>query len=46
MALTEMKKQYDMPVKGWRAVAAVKNAKTERFRDDYKDRMEQVLLKV
>jgi len=39
----EIKKKYDMPVKGWRSVAALQNAKSEMFRDDYKDRMEEVL---
>ena len=43
VALMEIKKRYDMPVKGWRSVAALQNAKSEMFRDDYKDRMEQVL---
>jgi hypothetical protein len=40
--LTEMKKQHEMPVKGWRPVAAVHNAKNEMFRQSYKERMEQV----
>jgi hypothetical protein len=40
--LTEMKRKHEMPVKGWRPVAAVHNAKNEMFRQSYKERMEQV----
>ena len=40
--LSEMKKKHEMPVKGWRAVAAVHNAKNEVFRQSYKARMEEV----
>ncbi len=40
--LSEMKKKHEMPVKGWRAVAAVHNAKNEVFRHSYKERMEEV----
>ena len=40
--LSEMKKKHEMPVKGWRAVAAVHNAKNEVFRQSYKERMEEV----
>jgi hypothetical protein len=44
VALTEMKKKYEMPVKGWREVAAVHNAKNERARENHKDKMEEVTL--
>jgi hypothetical protein len=41
-ALTEMKRKHDMPVKGWRPVAAIHNAKSERSREEHKEYMEQV----
>jgi hypothetical protein len=41
-ALTEMKRKHDMPVKGWRPVLAIHNAKALRFREEHKVHMEQV----
>ena len=43
-ALTEIKRKYDMPVKGWRPILAIHNAKSERFREKHKEHMEQVRL--